>query len=284
VFRVDTRRRGGLETGVENALDGPGEAALEARDVTRRFGPVVALDSVDLRVDDGECVALVGESGSGKSTLLKMFNRTERPDAGTVLVRGRPAADADAIELRRSFGYVQQEGGLLPHWSVLRNASLVPRLRGLEDPGARGAEALERVGLDPARFGDRWPRELSGGQRQRVALARAIAHQPSVILLDEPFGALDAITRADLQEEFADLRRTLGVTVLLVTHDLHEAFLLADRVAVLREGRIEDFAPPRRLREEPGSDYVEALLARARVGPGELGVTAGPRIEEGEGR
>jgi len=284
VFRVDTRRRGGLETGVENALDGPGEAALEARDVTRRFGPVVALDSVDLRVDDGECVALVGESGSGKSTLLKMFNRTERPDAGTVLVRGRPATEADPIELRRSLGYVQQEGGLLPHWSVLRNASLVPHLRGHDDPGARGAEALARVGLDPARFGDRWPRELSGGQRQRVALARAIAHQPSVILLDEPFGALDAITRADLQEEFADLRRRLGVTVLLVTHDLHEAFLLADRVAVLREGRIEAFAPPRRLREEPGSDYVEALLARARMGPGQLGATAEPRIEEGEGR
>lgn len=275
MFRVDTGRRRGLESEVEKALARLHEAALEARGVTRRFGSVLALDGVDLEVRNGECVALVGESGSGKSTLLKMFNRTERPDAGTVFVRGRPTERADPIDLRRSIGYVQQEGGLLPHWSVLRNASLVPRLRGDDDPDGRACEALDRVGLDPARFGGRWPRELSGGQRQRVALARAIAHHPAVVLLDEPFGALDAITRAELQEEFAGLVATLGVTVLLVTHDLHEAFLLADRVAVLREGRVEQFGEPAALREAPASDYVATLLARARVGSREAAVGGG---------
>ncbi|MBA3659965.1 MAG: ATP-binding cassette domain-containing protein, partial [Gemmatimonadales bacterium] len=202
--------------------------ALEAEGVSKRFGGVVALEAVSLRVEAGECVALIGESGSGKTTLLRCFNRLTEPDAGRVLVDDDDVAAVDPIALRRRVGYVPQDGGLLPHWRVRRNAALVPWLLGLPERDSLADRALHLVGLDPARFAERWPRELSGGQRQRVAVARALAAGPRLILLDEPFGALDAITRADLQAAFADLRRQLGLTALLVTHDLSEAFVLAD--------------------------------------------------------
>jgi len=239
--------------------------ALSADRVTRRFGATTALDSVSLEVATGECVALVGESGSGKTTLLRCFNRMVAPDSGRVMVDGRDVAAEDPVALRRRVGYVPQEGGLLPHWNVLRNAGLVPWLQGRSDARERASQALERVGLPPATFGDRRPSQLSGGQRQRVAIARALAARPSIVLLDEPFGALDAITRADLQEEFLGLRRGLSVTALLVTHDLHEAFLLADEVAVLRAGSIEQLAAPAELLRNPATPYVAELLARARV-------------------
>jgi osmoprotectant transport system ATP-binding protein len=240
-------------------------AVLSASNVTKRYGGSVALDGVSLDVAPGECVALVGESGSGKTTLLRCFNRMTEPDGGAVRVEGSDVASIDPVELRRRVGYVQQDGGLIPHWTVLRNASLVPWLRGDGEASALAADALERVGLPAATFGARWPRELSGGQRQRVAIARALAARPSIVLLDEPFGALDAITRADLQSSFAELRRRLGITAVLVTHDLHEAALLADRVAVLRGGRIEQVAPVGVLVADPASDYVRDLLARARM-------------------
>jgi osmoprotectant transport system ATP-binding protein len=240
-------------------------AALVADDVTRRYGETTALDGVSLEVAPGECVALVGESGSGKTTLLRCFNRLVEPDSGRVLVDGRDTRAIDPIDLRRRIGYVPQEGGLLPHWTVLRNAALVPWLLGRPDSTDRARAALDKVGLPASGFGQRRPRQLSGGQRQRVAIARALAAEPSIILLDEPFGALDAITRADLQESFLALRRNLGVTTLLVTHDLHEAFLLADRVAVLRDGRIEQVAPPADLARHPASPYVAELLTRART-------------------
>jgi osmoprotectant transport system ATP-binding protein len=239
--------------------------ALEARGLVKRYGHVMALDDVSLSVQPGEIVALVGESGSGKTTLLRTFNGMVLPDDGSVFVDGEALAAADFVQLRRALGYVQQEGGLLPHWTVLRNAELVPRLRGQADADTRAHEALELVGLDPATFGARWPRELSGGQRQRVALARAIAARPRTILLDEPFGAVDAITRSELQSAFGTLVAELGVTVLLVTHDLREAFRLSDRVAVMREGRIEQVADPHRLRTSPATAYVGALLAKAGV-------------------
>jgi len=242
-------------------------AVLRAEGVSKRFAAVVALDRVTLEVGQGECVALIGESGSGKSTLLRCFNRLTDPDAGRVLVDGEDAAALDPIALRRRVGYVPQEGGLLPHWTVRRNVALVPWLRGSEAPPARADRALRLVGLDPAEYGGRRPRELSGGQRQRVAVARALAAEPDVVLLDEPFGALDAITRADLQEAFHRLRSDLRFTAVLVTHDLDEAFLLADRVAVLRRGVVEQVAPPALLRAEPATPYVRELLRRARVRP-----------------
>ena len=239
--------------------------ALEARRLEKRFGPVAALDGVSLTVGAGERVALVGESGSGKTSLLRSFNRMLDLDAGVALVGGRDVTEEDPVELRRFLGYVQQEGGLLPHWSVARNAALVPRLRGLSDADEVGRQALDLVGLDPSAFGSRWPRELSGGQRQRVALARALAARPDVVLLDEPFGALDAITRAELREMFARLTEQLSVSVLLVTHDLREAVLLCHRVAVMRAGRIEQIARAEVLVSDPASAYVEELLHKADV-------------------
>jgi osmoprotectant transport system ATP-binding protein len=220
---------------------------------------------VSLDVAIGECVALIGESGAGKTTLLRSFNRLVDPDEGRILINGVDARELDPIELRRQMGYVPQDGGLLPHWQVHRNVELVPWLRGMKNNGELARRALSLVGLDPALFAERWPRELSGGQRQRVAVARALAANPAVVLLDEPFGALDALTRADLQATFRGIHRELGVTSVLVTHDLDEAFLLADRVVVMRQGRVEQIAAPGELREAPATDYVRQLLRRARV-------------------
>jgi osmoprotectant transport system ATP-binding protein len=173
----------------------------------------------------------------------------------------------DTVTLRRRVGYVPQEGGLLPHWTVRRNVTLVPWLRGMANVGDLADDALGRVGLPADRYGARRPSELSGGQRQRVALARAVAAGPAVVLLDEPFGALDALTRADMQTLFLALRRELALTAVLVTHDLHEAALLADRIAVLRNGMVEQIAPPATLLSSPDTPYVAELLARARLAP-----------------
>jgi osmoprotectant transport system ATP-binding protein len=194
-----------------------------------------------------------------------MFNRLESPSSGSILVAGVDAAHIDPIALRRTTGYVQQDGGLLPHWSVERNVELVPALVGwsLERRRSVSRELLKLVGLEPDTYARRFPHELSGGQQQRVAFARALAADPDVILLDEPFGALDAITRAQLQEEFLRLKHTLGKTMLLVTHDLREAELLGDRVAVLRHGRLLQCAAPARLRQHPADDYVSGLLRHA---------------------
>jgi osmoprotectant transport system ATP-binding protein len=244
---------------VPNGID-----PLQARQVFKHYGSVPALDGVSMEVGRAECVALIGESGSGKTTLLRCFNRLVDPDEGQVLVDGADAAAVDPIALRRRIGYVPQDGGLLPHWRVRRNVELVPRLRQLELADLAG-RALNLVGLDPSVYADRWPRELSGGQRQRVAFARALAASPDIILLDEPFGALDAITRADLQLTFQRIRQELEVTALLVTHDLAEAFLLADRIVVMRRGRIEQTASAGELRAAPATDYVKQLLQRARV-------------------
>jgi osmoprotectant transport system ATP-binding protein len=238
---------------------------LEAEGVVKRYSSGTALDGVTLRVEVGECVALVGESGSGKTTLLRCFNRMTDPDAGVVRVAGEDVARADPIALRRRLGYVPQNGGLMQHWRVARNVGLVPWLQGRDDVAGRVRMALDRVGLPPADFADRRPQELSGGQRQRVAIARALAASPDTVLLDEPFGALDAITRGELHEEFLSLRRTLDLTMLLVTHDLQEAVLLSDRIAVLQGGRIEQIASADELRHSPATPYVERLLRRAGV-------------------
>jgi osmoprotectant transport system ATP-binding protein len=239
--------------------------ALEARQVRKRFGTVIALDGVDVAVSPGACLALVGESGSGKSTLLRCFNRMAEPDEGTVLVDGQDVRAIDAISLRRRAGYVPQNGGLMPHWTVGRNVALVPWLQGREDADARGRAALERVGLTASDFQARYPHQLSGGQRQRIALARALADEPGLLLLDEPFGALDAITRSDVQLTFLDIRRGDPVTTILVTHDLNEALLLADRVAVMRAGHVEQLAAGLDLLSAPATPYVARLVERSRL-------------------
>jgi len=205
----------------------------------------------------------VGESGSGKTTLLRMFNRMVEPTRGEVRVQGRSTTDWDPIVLRRSTGYLQQEGGLLPHWNVARNVGLVPRLLGWEEERVRARvdELLTMVGLSPESHRSRFPLELSGGQRQRVAFARALAADPEIVLLDEPFGALDAITRVELHEEFVAMQKRLAKTMLLVTHDLAEAFRLADRIGVMRGGRLIQVGTPSGLEENPTDPYVRDLLA-----------------------
>jgi osmoprotectant transport system ATP-binding protein len=244
--------------------------ALDAEAVTVRYGATAALDGVTLHVPAGACAALVGESGAGKSTLLRCFNALAAPTAGRARVGGLDVAALDPVALRRRVGYVPQDGGLLPHWTARRNAALAPALLGAApDEAARRADAaLALVALEPAAYGGRYPHELSGGQRQRVAVARALAAGAGLVLMDEPFGALDAITRADAQAVFAAARAERAaagrpVTALLVTHDLREARRLADLVVVMRAGRVEQAAPFAALVAGPATDYVARLLARA---------------------
>jgi len=240
-----------------------GPAVLIER-VSKSYGDVRALVDVSVDVPQGACVALVGESGSGKTTLLRCINRLVAVDAGRIAVFGTDVLRSDPVALRRAIGYVPQDGGLLPHWRVRRNVALVPWLDGAADATTRAERAMAAVGLDPA-MAERWPHELSGGQQQRAAVARAVAGGQSLVLLDEPFGALDAIARSDLQAMMIGLRETSALTLVLVTHDLNEAFRLATHVVVMRAGRVEQQAPPAAIRATPATPYVSALLARAGV-------------------
>lgn len=203
-------------------------------------GRPAVLDRFTLDIGQGEVVAIVGRSGAGKTTFLKLVNRLLLPNAGAVIVNGRDTREWDPIQLRRRTGYVFQDVGLFPHMTVAENISVVPRLEQwpVQRARARAHELLEMVGLAPGDFADRLPAELSGGQRQRVGLARALAVDPEALLMDEPFGALDPITRAEVRGEFTRLRARLRTTVILVTHDMGEAFTLGDRVAVLDAGRM----------------------------------------------
>ena len=239
-------------------------ALISVEEAVKRYGVTVALDRVSVSVDAGDCLALVGGSGSGKTTLLRSVNRLTRLDGGRVLVRGEPVDWQDPVRLRRSIGYVQQDGGLIPHWTCLANASLVPDLLGRPDAADCGRRALDASGLDPEEFGERYPRELSGGQQQRVAIARAIAARPDILLMDEPFGALDAITRAEAQETFIGLRESAGITALFVTHDMAEALRVATHIAVMREGRIVLQAPAGELVDR-ATGYTAELLDKSGV-------------------
>jgi osmoprotectant transport system ATP-binding protein len=223
-----------------------------------------ALDGFSLSVRDGETVALLGPSGCGKTTALKLVNRLLAPDTGEVRVFGRDVAQEDAVGLRRSIGYVIQEGGLLPHWTVQENVATVPRLLGWSEERRRerAREVLAMVNLPADEFSGRRPRELSGGQRQRVGVARALAADPVLVLMDEPFGALDPIARRALQAEFLAWKRQLRKAVLLVTHDLTEAFRLADRVAIVWEGRVVQVGTPREIVEAPANDFVREFASQ----------------------
>ncbi|KQT47842.1 glycine/betaine ABC transporter [Methylobacterium sp. Leaf456] len=226
-----------------------------------------AVADLDLAVDEGTTCALIGPSGCGKSTTLRMVNRLVEPDAGRVTVAGRDVAETDPTRLRRGIGYVLQGVGLFPHRSVAENVATVPGLLGWKRArmATRVDEMLDLVGLDPTRYAHRKPAELSGGQRQRVGVARALAADPAILLMDEPFGAVDPVARDRLQEEIGAILRTLRKTVILVTHDIGEALRMGDTVALMRDGRLVQADTPERLLAAPADDFVESFLGGSRA-------------------
>lgn len=240
---------------------------IEFREVTKQFagGPPV-LSGITLAVPEGELVVLIGPSGSGKSTLMRLVNRLIEPTSGSVWVDGRDVAEVDVVELRRNIGYVIQSVGLFPHLTVAQNVELVPSITGV--PAAqrrrRAEELLALMGLEPAAYAERYPRQLSGGQQQRVGIARALAADPAYLLMDEPFSALDPITREGLQDQFIQLKRDLGQTILFVTHDVEEAVRLGDRICLLGDGVIQQFGPPDELLHRPANGFAASFLGDSR--------------------
>ncbi|MFN0186965.1 MAG: ABC transporter ATP-binding protein [Aquabacterium sp.] len=236
---------------------------IELRHVTKRYGAALAIDDLSLLVRRGECVVLLGPSGSGKSTALRLINRLVDADAGQVLFDGRDVREQPAAALRRQMGYVIQSTGLFPHWTVARNIATVPQLLGWPKAriAARVDELLALLGLDPG-LAPRYPHQLSGGQQQRVGVARALAAQPQVLLMDEPFGALDPLTRHGLQGELLRIHRMQGQTIVLVTHDIDEALRLATRIVLLDRGRLVQAATPAELLRRPANAWVADFLGR----------------------
>ncbi len=230
--------------------------------ISKRFGDAVAVDDVSLRVAEGELLVLLGESGSGKTTTLKMVNRLVEPTTGRILIDGRRTEDFDPPRLRRSIGYCFQRIGLFPHMTVGENIGITPTLIGWDAAriSRRVDELLDLVELPPDEYRCRLPAQLSGGQQQRVGVARALAAEPRIILFDEPFGALDPLTRDRLQQSLRSIRRRIGLTGIFVTHDMVEAILLGDRIAVMRNGRLLQVGTPHQLRADPVDDYVDRLI------------------------
>jgi osmoprotectant transport system ATP-binding protein len=240
---------------------------IELQGVSKHWPGGGAVRELTLHVPEGECCALIGPSGCGKTTTLRLVNRLVEPDAGSIRIAGRDALAQDPVQLRRGIGYVIQEVGLFPHRRIGANVATVPALLGW-DPArtaARVEEVLALVGLDPARYRDRWPHQLSGGERQRVGVARALAADPPVLLLDEPFGAVDPLRRAQLQQEVLSLLKRLRKTVLLVTHDVQEAVRLGDSVALMRAGRLVQHAAPAVMLARPADGFVAEFLGADRA-------------------
>lgn len=276
------------------APDGaPRAGVLELRDVTKRYrgAPRDAVSELSLTVPAGAVCVLIGPSGCGKTTALKMVNRLIEPSSGEILIDGVSVRDRRPAELRREIGYVIQQVGLLPHLTVAANIATVPRLLGWERDRvrARAYELLRLIGLDPEEYGHRYPAELSGGQQQRVGLARALAADPPVMLMDEPFSAVDPITRERLQNDFLRLHRQVPKTVVFVSHDIDEAVKMADLVAVMDQGRLVQCAPPAELLSSPADSFVADFVGADRALKGlslvrleDLDLTAAPAVREDE--
>ena len=255
-------------TAINEADAGRSAASITLRDVGKVYPDgTVAVGDFSLEVGAGELTVLIGPSGCGKSTILRMINRLIEPSKGEILIDGKNILEQDPVELRRHIGYVIQNVGLFPHQTIRTNVGTVPRLLGWNRKQVRDRsdELLDLVGLEPARYGDRYPQELSGGQRQRVGVARALAADPLVLLMDEPFSAVDPIVRARLQEEFLKLQAEVRKTIVMVTHDIDEAVRLGDRIAVLAQGgKLLQFAPPAELLSHPNSVTVSDFVGTDR--------------------
>jgi len=238
---------------------------IEIEHLTKRYGSSVVVDDVSFRVEEGTVTVVVGTSGAGKSTLLRMINRLVAPSAGRVLIDGQDTQALPEDELRHRIGYVIQGYGLFPHWNVADNIATVPRLLGWDRKRIRDRveELLDLFQLDPAEFALKFPHQLSGGQQQRVGVARALAAKPALLLMDEPFGALDAVIRTKAQDDLLAIQRRLGTTVVLVTHDMNEAVRLGDRIAVMDQARLLQYATPAELLTRPEEDFVERLVGNA---------------------
>lgn len=239
---------------------------IELTDVTKVFPGMEkpAVDCVSFSIGAGETVVLLGSSGCGKSTTLKLINRLLEPDSGTIRIGGEATSGQALPELRRSIGYVIQNVGLFPHWTVEENVGAKLRNAGVPCAERQKSvrELMDLVGMDPGKFAGRFPDELSGGERQRIGVARALAGDPSILLMDEPFGALDGVTREMLQQEVLRLKRELGKTILLVTHDLFEALTLGDRIGVMHEGRLEQIGTKAEIIKKPATDFVRELFEK----------------------
>jgi len=239
---------------------------ISLKNVSKSFdgGQHFAINNVSVDIHESETLVLLGSSGCGKTTFLKLINRLLDPTSGTILVNGKDVTTQDPIALRRSIGYVFQGIGLFPHMTVEENVAMVPRLMGwpAQRRRKRAHELLRTVGLDPDTYAGRFPEELSGGQQQRVGVGRALAADPAYLLMDEPFGALDALTRDTLQQELLTLKERLKKTIVFVTHDIFEALVLGDRIAVLHAGRLQQIGPKAEILRNPATDFVRDLFAK----------------------
>lgn len=256
---------------------------IELTNVTKIYdGTVTAVDEVSFEVQEGEIFGLIGTSGCGKTTTLKMINRLEEPTSGSIIVGGDSILNRQPEELRRSIGYVIQDVGLFPHYTVRENISITPKLLQWERGrvNRRSGELLEIVGLTPVTFADRMPADLSGGQQQRVGLARALAADPPIILMDEPFGALDPITKERIQKEFKNLLHKIKKTIVLVTHDVFEAFDLCDRMGLMDQGRMQQIGTPKELLFHPANDFVHSFFDSHRFQLEMMSITIGDILEE----
>jgi osmoprotectant transport system ATP-binding protein len=240
---------------------------IEFRNIVKKYRTKTIINPFSLDIDAGQLVVFIGPSGCGKTTLLKMINKLIQPTSGKIFVNGTDISTMNPIELRRNIGYVIQNTGLFPHMSIKENLELIPKLKG-EDPASitkKTGELLELVGLDPIEFLHRYPKELSGGQQQRIGVARAFSTNSDIILMDEPFSALDPVTRSSLQDELFQMQKELNKTIIFVTHDMDEAIKIADKICILKDGDILQYDTPENILKNPANDFVEGFIGKRRV-------------------